>query len=128
VSVSRLAVDPVEPTRAAIAWSDPWSRCLRRNVSQGCLSLRLGTHEGLSAARTRGVRLGLPPALSSKQIHQARQLLTRPENSVASIARLLGVSHSTLYAHVPGLAGGRISPEAIGSDPETAFDREVRRH
>ncbi|WP_020663189.1 recombinase family protein [Amycolatopsis benzoatilytica] len=63
-----------------------------------------GTHEGLAAARTRGQRLGRPPALSVEQIRQARALLARPDESVASIARLLGVSRSTLYRHVPELA------------------------
>jgi DNA invertase Pin-like site-specific DNA recombinase len=63
-----------------------------------------GTHEGLAAARARGQRLGRPPALSAEQIRQARALLARPDESVASIARLLGVSRSTLYRHVPELA------------------------
>jgi DNA invertase Pin-like site-specific DNA recombinase len=67
-----------------------------------------GTHEGLDAARrARGVRLGRPPALTPEQVRQARDLLARPGNSVASIARLLRVSRSTLYKHVPELAGGR---------------------
>jgi DNA invertase Pin-like site-specific DNA recombinase len=69
-----------------------------------------GTKEGLDAARARGVRLGRPPALDSEQIRHARQLLTEPDNSVASIARLLGVSRSTLYAHVPELQAKPITP------------------
>jgi len=40
------------------------------------------------------------------------RMLTRPENSVASIARLLGVSRSTLYKHVPELSGGRTAVQA----------------
>lgn len=66
-----------------------------------------GTKEGLAAARAAGTRLGRPPAMDDEQIRHARALLTRPENSVASIARLLGVSRSTLYRHVPELSGGR---------------------
>ena len=66
-----------------------------------------GTHEGLDAARARGQRLGRPPALTPEQVRYARDLLARPDNSVASIARLLGVSRSTLYKYVPELAGGR---------------------
>lgn len=66
-----------------------------------------GTREGLDAARAAGKRLGRPPAMTPEQIRHARDLLTRPENSVASIARLLGVSRSTLYKHVPELPGGR---------------------
>ena len=56
-----------------------------------------GTREGLDAARTRGVRLGRPPAMTAEQIRHARDLLTRPDNTVSSIARLLGVSRATIY-------------------------------
>jgi DNA invertase Pin-like site-specific DNA recombinase len=66
-----------------------------------------GTREGLDAARAAGKRLGRPPAMTPEQIHHARDLLSHPDNSVASIARLLGVSRSTLYKHVPELSGGR---------------------
>jgi DNA invertase Pin-like site-specific DNA recombinase len=65
-----------------------------------------GTREGLDAARARGVRLGRPPALTAEQVRHARQLLAEPTNTVTSIARLLGVSRSTLYAHVPELTSG----------------------
>lgn len=34
-------------------------------------------------------------------------LLTQPDNSVASITRLLEVSRSTLYKHIPELTDGR---------------------
>lgn len=66
-----------------------------------------GTKEGLDAARAAGKRLGRPPAMTPEQVRHARDLLTRPDNSVASIACLLGVSRSTLYKHVPELSGGR---------------------
>ncbi|WP_214323039.1 helix-turn-helix domain-containing protein [Nonomuraea sediminis] len=36
-------------------------------------------------------------------------MLTRPENTVSSIARLLGVSRSTIYRYVPELASGATS-------------------
>ncbi|MFF2812545.1 helix-turn-helix domain-containing protein [Streptomyces sp. NPDC058000] len=52
-----------------------------------------GTNEGLDAARARG----------------ARDLLTWPENTVTSIAKLLGVSRNTIYKYVPELKGGRIA-------------------
>lgn len=65
-----------------------------------------GTVEGLHAARHRGVRLGRPPALSPEQVQHARAALTRPEQSVTAIARLLGVSRTTLYKAVPELAAG----------------------
>jgi DNA invertase Pin-like site-specific DNA recombinase len=63
-----------------------------------------GTNEGLAAARARGQRLGRPPAMNAEQIRQARAMLARPEESVSSIARLLGVSQSTLYKYVPELS------------------------
>ncbi|MFE7393305.1 recombinase family protein [Streptomyces sp. NPDC057582] len=68
-----------------------------------------GTHEGLAAARARGERIGRPPAMTPEQIRHARALLAQPDNTVASIAKLLGVSRTTIYKYVPGLAAGRDS-------------------
>lgn len=65
-----------------------------------------GTREGLDAARGRGVRLGRPPVMTAEQVQHARDLLTRPDNTVSSIARLLGVSRATIYKYVPELASG----------------------
>ncbi len=65
-----------------------------------------GTREGLDAARARGQRLGRPPAMIAEQIRQVRDLLTLPGNSISSIARLLGVSRSTLYKYLPEPADG----------------------
>jgi DNA invertase Pin-like site-specific DNA recombinase len=65
-----------------------------------------GTNEGLDAARARGTRLGRPPAMTEEQVHQVRDLLTRLENTVTSIAKLLGVSRNTIYKYVPELKGG----------------------
>jgi DNA invertase Pin-like site-specific DNA recombinase len=65
-----------------------------------------GTREGLDAARARGQRLGRPPAMTAEQIRQARDLLTLPGNSISSIARLLGVSRSTIYKHLAQLTDG----------------------
>lgn len=75
-----------------------------------------GTREGLDAARARGTRLGRPPALSPEQVRHARELLTRPDNTIASIARLLGVSRSTLYKHLPELNLRRALPLSSSSD------------
>ncbi|MGR3939085.1 recombinase family protein [Streptomyces sp. BRA346] len=69
----------------------------------------LGTHEGLEAARARGERIGRPPAMTEEQIRHARALLTDPENTITSIAKLLGVSRTTVYKYVPELAAGRDS-------------------
>ena len=43
-----------------------------------------GTREGLDAARARDVRLGRPPVMTAEQIRHARDLLTRPDNTVSS--------------------------------------------
>ncbi|MGY4983737.1 helix-turn-helix domain-containing protein [Streptomyces sp. 900105755] len=40
---------------------------------------------------------------------RARALLAQPENTITSIAKLLGVSRTTLYKYVPELAAGRNS-------------------
>ncbi|MEU0742236.1 recombinase family protein [Streptomyces sp. NPDC006134] len=68
-----------------------------------------GTNEGLDAARARDARLGRPPALTDEQVHHARDLLARPENTVTSIAKLLGVSRNTICNYVPELKGGRLA-------------------
>jgi DNA invertase Pin-like site-specific DNA recombinase len=76
-----------------------------------------GTREGLDAARARGQRLGRPPAMTAEQIRQARDLLTLPGNSISSIARLLGVSRSTLYKYLPELVGGHPPVDASAGFP-----------
>ena len=45
--------------------------------------------------------------MTAEQIRHARDLLTRPENTVASIATLLGVSRNTIYKYLPELKQGR---------------------
>ncbi|WP_406054488.1 recombinase family protein [Kribbella sp. NBC_00889] len=62
-----------------------------------------GTREGLDAAKARGTRLGRPPAMTQEQIQHAKDLLGNPDNTVSSIARLLGVSRATIYKYVPEL-------------------------
>jgi hypothetical protein len=62
-----------------------------------------GTREGLDAARARGTRLGRPPAMTTEQIQHARDPLGKSDNTVSSIARLLGVSRTTIYKYVPEL-------------------------
>lgn len=62
-----------------------------------------GTNEGLAAARARGQRLSRPPAMTPEQVRHAKALLAQPDATIASIARLLGVSRSTIYKYVPEL-------------------------
>jgi DNA invertase Pin-like site-specific DNA recombinase len=76
-----------------------------------------GTHEGLAAARANGVRLGRPPAMTPEQVRHARDLLPNPDNTIGSIAELLGVSRSTIYKYVPDLAEIRA---AMRPAPESA--------
>jgi transposase-like protein len=51
--------------------------------------------------------------MTAEQIRHARDLLTRPDNPVSSIARLLGVSRATIYKYVPELTTGR---QAVAGD------------
>jgi transposase-like protein len=44
---------------------------------------------------------------TSEQIQHARALLARPDATIASVARPLNVSRSTLYKYVPELKEGR---------------------
>ncbi|MFD7779022.1 helix-turn-helix domain-containing protein [Streptomyces sp. NPDC059753] len=71
----------------------------------------------MDAARARGARLGRPPAMTEEQVRHARDLLARPENTVTSIAKLLGVSRNTIYNYVPELKGGRL---ALAESTKTA--------
>jgi DNA invertase Pin-like site-specific DNA recombinase len=82
-----------------------------------------GTHEGIAAARARGQRLGRPPAMTEEQILHARSMLSNPEASISSIAKLLGVSRTTLYKYVPELRAGHrpaIGQRTLATEPEKA--------
>lgn len=59
--------------------------------------------------------------MDEDKIRHTYALLARPENSVSSIAKLLGVSRNTLYKYVPELAAGRDSlvPNARTALPES---------
>ncbi len=58
--------------------------------------------------------------MNPEQIRQARVMLTRPDESVSSIARLLGVSRSTIYKYVPEAAGGRLTAGADRPLPDVS--------
>jgi DNA invertase Pin-like site-specific DNA recombinase len=82
-----------------------------------------GTHEGLAAARARGVQLGRPPAMTPEKIRHARALLTRPDESISSIARLLGVSRATIYKHLPEItSAGLPADQRPGLPDVTQYD------
>ncbi len=57
--------------------------------------------------------------MTPEQVRHARALLAQPDASIASIARLLGVSRSTLYKYVPELKEGSDARaiEADGDEP-----------
>ncbi|MGW7577211.1 recombinase family protein [Streptomyces sp. NPDC054765] len=67
------------------------------------------THEGLAAARARGKVGGRPSVVNDDLIRAARDMLPNPENSVTTIAKILGVSVGTLYNHIPDLKELRTS-------------------
>jgi len=48
--------------------------------------------------------------MTTEQIQHARDPLTRPDNTVSPIARLLGVSRATIYKDVPEFASGHAPP------------------
>jgi DNA invertase Pin-like site-specific DNA recombinase len=62
-----------------------------------------GTNEGLAAARARGRVGGRPTVMTPELLRAARDMLPNPDNSVETIAKLLGVSVGTLYNHIPDL-------------------------
>ncbi|MFF1415864.1 recombinase family protein [Streptomyces sp. NPDC058289] len=62
-----------------------------------------GTNEGLAAARARGRVGGRPTVVNDNLLRAARDMLPNPENSIETIAALLGVSVGTLYNHIPDL-------------------------
>ena len=62
------------------------------------------TRAGLAAGRARGRVGGRPPALTSRQIREARLLLTDPDATVAAVAERYEVSRTTLYKGLKELA------------------------
>jgi len=55
--------------------------------------------------------------MTAEQVRHARDLLTRPDNTVSSIARLPGVSRATIYSSA-------VSRESLGLDSTLGFFRE----
>jgi DNA invertase Pin-like site-specific DNA recombinase len=67
----------------------------------GRATISAGTSDGIAAARASGKRLGRPPALTPEQLREVRALLLRPEHTISSVARAIGVSRSTIYKYLP---------------------------
>jgi DNA invertase Pin-like site-specific DNA recombinase len=61
-----------------------------------------GTREGLAAARARGRVGGRPTVMTPEKLAAAKALL--PDNSISAIARIVGVSRGTIYAHMDAIA------------------------
>lgn len=57
------------------------------------------TKAGIAASRSRGQKMGRPPALTPMQIEWVKEMREKGE-SMSSIARTLGVHRSTLYEHL----------------------------
>lgn len=74
------------------------------------------THRGLAAARVRGRTGGRPTVMTAEKIAAARELL--PENSIAAIARKIGISRGTLYAHMEAI--NTVTREPIAHDHEAS--------
>ena len=62
--------------------------------------IRERTMAGLAAARARGRVGGRPRVLDEKKIAMARSMLSDRANSIAEVARTLGVSKATLYSYL----------------------------
>ncbi|MFJ8691071.1 recombinase family protein [Micromonospora wenchangensis] len=73
------------------------------------------TNEGLAAARAAGQRLGRPPAMTPEKVAYALQLLAEPDRTMTSIAKLLGVSRSTLYTALPELQAAKRDRGPLGA-------------
>jgi DNA invertase Pin-like site-specific DNA recombinase len=73
------------------------------------------TNEGLAAARARGQRLGRPPAMTPEKLAYARQLLAEPDRAISAIAKLLGVSRTTLYNALPELLSPNLARQRLNA-------------
>jgi DNA invertase Pin-like site-specific DNA recombinase len=62
--------------------------------------IRDRTMAGLAAARARGRIGGRPPALSPDKLAIARQMHASRRHTMQAIAKVVGVSRSTLYRHL----------------------------
>jgi AcrR family transcriptional regulator len=59
------------------------------------------------------VRLGRPPAMTPEKLAYARQLLAEPDRSLSAIAKLVGVSRTTLYKVLPELLPPKLAQQRL---------------
>lgn len=62
--------------------------------------IRERTIAGLSAARARGRLGGRRPKLNPEQVEMARTVLANASGKIGEVAKMLGVSRSTVYRHL----------------------------
>jgi DNA invertase Pin-like site-specific DNA recombinase len=63
--------------------------------------IRQRTRAGLKAALARGRKGGRPRSMQPQDIAKARAMLRDREISVAAVAKVLGVSRTTIYTYLP---------------------------
>ncbi|MGC5334740.1 helix-turn-helix domain-containing protein [Micromonospora sp. DT62] len=82
------------------------------------MALRRAEHEAtnLGAEALPLDRLGRPPAMTPEKVAYALQLLAEPNRTMTSIAKLLGVSRSTLYNALPGIVPAQRDDQAALQD------------
>jgi len=68
-----------------------------------------GTREGLDAAKARGRVGGRAAVMTPEKIAAARALLA--DNTISAIARMVGVSRGTLYAHMDAITANASGAE-----------------
>ncbi len=82
---------------------------------RGVISER--TRAGLKAARARGRKGGRPRKMTASKIRMAMAAMADPDARPKDIARELGVTTTTLYAHVNGDGSAKAAAEAVLRGP-----------
>ena len=82
---------------------------------RGVISER--TRAGLKAARARGRKGGRPRKMTASKIRMAMAAMADPDARPKDIARELGVTTTTLYAHVNGDGSAKAASEAVLRGP-----------
>lgn len=86
--------------------------------------IRERTRAGLDAARARGRKGGRKPSLDDRQKATAKKMLADPEMTVSEVARILGVSRTTIYRQVGTVKPERTPERATRFPPERPPERE----